>query len=36
METDDLHSEIQKLKMMIKDEENKMEKYKVRCLEYFA
>lgn len=29
METDDLHSEISKLELLIKDEQNKMDKYKI-------
>ncbi len=29
METDDLHSEVSKLQLMIQEEDNKMQKYKV-------
>ncbi len=34
METDDLHSEVSKLQLLIQEEDNKMTKYKVSVL-YF-
>ena len=30
METDDLHSEVSKLQLLIQEEDNKMQKYKVK------